>query len=114
MAFGAKGPLGSSQRSESCAGSNCSRVDDAMPDASTQPDTAATTPIECKLPTILMDYEQIDAYLTEIGAPDEIVAALDRITCLAQHAEGIESAIEKLQLAIAQAQSTPNIAPTNT
>ena len=54
-----------------------------MPDASTQPDTAATTPIECKLPTILMDYEQIDAYLTEIGAPDEIVAALDRITCLA-------------------------------
>ena len=32
--------------------------------------------------------------------------ALDRITCLAQHAKGIKSAIQKLQLAIAQAQST--------
>jgi len=85
LASRAKGPQGSSQRSESCTGSDCSRVDDAMPDASTQPDTATTTPIECKLPTITMDYERIDTYLTEIGAPDEIVDALDRITCLAQH-----------------------------
>jgi hypothetical protein len=85
-----------------------------MPDAPTQPDTEATTPIESKLPTILSDYERIDTYLTEIGAPDEIVDALDRITCLAQHAKGIESAIQKLQLAVAQAQSTPNAAPTNT
>ena len=84
LASKAKGPLGSSQRSGSCASS---RVDDAMPDAPTQPDTASTTPIESKLSTILLDYERIDTYLTEIGAPDEIVDALDRITCLAQHAE---------------------------
>jgi hypothetical protein len=40
-----------------------------------------------------MDYERIDAYLTEIGAPDEIGEAPGRITCLAQHAQGIENAI---------------------
>jgi hypothetical protein len=57
--------------------------DDAMTDATTQPDTATTTPIECTPPTIIADYEQIDAYLTEIEAPDEIGEALDRITCLA-------------------------------
>jgi hypothetical protein len=61
-----------------------------------------------------MDYEQIDTYLTEIEAADEIVDALERITCLAQHAEGIEGAIQKLQLAIAQALSTPITAPANT
>jgi hypothetical protein len=72
LASRAKGPPGSSQRSESCAGSDCSRVDDAMPDAPTQLDTASTTPIESKLPTILTDYEQIDTYLAEIGAPDDI------------------------------------------
>jgi hypothetical protein len=83
LASRAKGPLGSSQRSESCASSDCSRVDDAMPDAPTQPDTASTTPIESKLPTILTDYERIDTYLTKIRALDEIVDALDRITCLA-------------------------------
>ena len=96
LTSGAKGPQGGSQRSESCTGSDGSRVDDAMPDTPTQPDTATTTPIECKLPTITMDYERIDTYLTEIGALDEIVDALDRITCLAQHAEGIEGAIQKL------------------
>jgi hypothetical protein len=74
-----------------------------MPDAPTQPDTTSTTLIESKLPIILSDYERIDTYLTEIRAPDEIVDALDRITCLAQHAKGIESAIQKLQLAVAQA-----------
>jgi hypothetical protein len=89
LAFGAKGPQGSSQSSKNCAGSDCSRVDDAMPDAPTQSDTASTTPIKCKLPIITMDYERIDTYLTEIGALDEIVDALDRMTCLAQHAKGI-------------------------
>jgi len=57
-----------------------------MLDALTQLDTATTTLVECILPTILIDYEQIDAYLTEIGALNEIVEALDRIACLAQHA----------------------------
>ena len=33
-----------------------------------------------------MDYERIDTYLTEIGASDEILDTLDRITCLAQRA----------------------------
>jgi len=60
--------------------------DDAMTDAPTQPDTATTALAECTLPTILIDYERIDAYLTEIGAADEIVEAIDRIACLAQHA----------------------------
>ncbi len=83
MASGAKGPLGSSRRSESCTGSDCSRVDDAMPDAPTQLDTTTTTLIECKLPKITIDYERINTYLTEIGASDEIVDALNRITCLA-------------------------------
>jgi hypothetical protein len=67
-----------------------------MLDAPTQLDTASTTLIESKLPTILSDYEGIDTYLTEIRALDEIVDALDRITCLAQYAKGIESAIQKL------------------
>jgi hypothetical protein len=61
-----------------------------------------------------MDYEQIDAYLTEIGAPDEIVEALDRITCLAQHAEGIQNAIQQLQQAVQkQAQPAPSAALAN-
>jgi len=59
-----------------------------------------------------MDYERNDIYLIEIGALDEIVDALDKITCLAKHAEGIESAIQKLQLAIAQV--APSAAPANT
>jgi len=87
LASKASGSLGSSQRS--AGGSDCDRDDampDAPPDAPTQPDTATTTPAECTLPTIIIDYERIDAYLTEIGAPDEIVEALDRIACLAQHA----------------------------
>jgi len=90
MASRAKGPLGSSRRSKSCTGSDCSRVDDAMPD------TASTTLIKCKLPTITIDYERINTYLTEIRALDEIVDALDRIICLAQHAKGIKGAIQKL------------------
>jgi hypothetical protein len=65
------------------------------------------------LPTILTDYERINTYLTEIGALDDIVDVLDKITCLAQHAKGIKSAIQKLQLAVAQAQST-NTASANT
>jgi len=59
---------------------------DALLDAPTQLDTATTILAECTLPTIIINYKQIDAYLTEIGAPDEIVEALDRIACLAQHA----------------------------
>ena len=106
LASKAKGPLGSSQRSESCASSDCSCVNNAMPDAPTQLDTASTTLIKSKLSTILSDYKQINTYLTEIRALDKIVDALDRITCLAQHAKGIKSVIQKLQLAIAQAQST--------
>ena len=83
--------------------------DDAMADATARPDTATTTPIECTLPTIIADYEQIDAYLTETGAPDEIGEALGRITCLAQHAQGIQSAIQQLQQAVQkQAQPAPS------
>ena len=114
LASKAKGLLGGSQRSESCTSSDCSRVDDAMLDTPTQPDTATTTPIKSTLPTIIMDYERINTYLTEIGAPDEILDALDRITCLAKHAESIEGAIQKLQLAVMQAQPTPSAAPANT
>lgn len=62
-----RGSLGNRQRS---VGSDRD-YDDAMSDAPTQPDTATATPTECTLPTILMDYERIDAYLTETGAPDE-------------------------------------------
>jgi hypothetical protein len=54
-----------------------------MPDAPTQLDTVATTLIKSKLPIILADYKRINTYLTEIRALDEIVDALDRITCLA-------------------------------
>ena len=86
LASEASGSLGNSQRSVGSAGGSDRDCDDAMSDAPTQPDTATTTPAECTLPTILMDYEQIDAYLTEIGAPDAIGEALDRISCLAQHA----------------------------
>jgi hypothetical protein len=88
--------------------------DDATTDTTTPPDTATTTPIECTLPTIIADYEQTDAYLTEIGAPDEIGEALDRIICLAQHAQGIQSAIRQLQQAVQkQAQPAPSAAPAN-
>jgi len=114
LASEASGSVGNSQRSAgSASGSNCD-CDDAMPDAPTQPDTATTTPAECTLPTILIDYEQIDAYLTEIGASNEIVEALDRIACLAQHAQGIENAIQKLQQAVQkQAQPVLSAALTN-
>jgi len=70
LASGAKGLQGSNQGSESCTGSDCSRVDDSLPDTPTQQDTAATAPIGRKLPTITMDYERIDTYLTEIGASE--------------------------------------------
>jgi len=79
LASRAKDLQDGSQRSESCTGSDGSRVNDAP----TQPDTATTYPIGCKLPTITIDYERINTYLTEIIAPDEIVDALDKITCLA-------------------------------
>jgi len=59
---------------------------DALLDAPTQLDTATTILAECTLPIIIIDYKRINAYLTEIGALDEIVEALDRIACLAQHA----------------------------
>lgn len=83
LASRANRPQGGNQRSESCTSSDCSRVDDAMPDAPTLPDTATTTLSKCKLLTITMDYERIDTYLTKIGALDEIADALDRIACLA-------------------------------
>lgn len=54
-----------------------------MLDAPTQPDTATTTFIKCKLPAIIIDYKQIDTHLTEIKALDEIVDVLDKITYLA-------------------------------
>jgi hypothetical protein len=89
LASEASGALGNSRRSVSSAGGSDRDRDDAMSDAPTQLDTATTTPAECTLPIILMNYERIDAYLTEIGAPDEIGEALDRITSLAQHAQDI-------------------------
>jgi len=47
-------------------------------------------------------------------SPDAIVAALDRISCLAQHAQGIQNAIEQLQQAVQkQAQPAPSAAPAN-
>jgi hypothetical protein len=112
VASKASGLQGNSQRSAGCdRDRDC---DDARTDATIQPDTATTTPIECTLPTIIADYEQIDAYLTEIGAPDEIGEALDRITCLAQYAQGIQSAIRQLQQAVQkQAQPAPSAAPAN-
>jgi hypothetical protein len=54
-----------------------------MLDAPTQLDTEATTLIKSKLLTILLDYKQINTYLTKIGALNKIVDALDKITCLA-------------------------------
>jgi len=86
LAFKASSLAGNSQRSTSSASSSNCDCNDAMPDAPTQLDTATTTLAECTLPIILIDYKQIDAYLIEIGASDEIVEALDRIACLAQHA----------------------------
>ena len=74
----ASGSPGNSQRSAGSNGSSERDRDDAMSDAPSQQDTATTTPAECTLPTIIMDYEKIDAYLTEIGGPDEITEALDR------------------------------------
>ena len=115
LASEASGSLGNSQRSAGSAGSRDRDCDDAMSDAPTQPDTATTTPAECTLPSILIDYELIDAYLSEIGAPDAIAAALDRIACLAQHAQGIQNAIQQLQKAVQkQAQPAPSAAPANT
>jgi hypothetical protein len=115
VASEANRPPGGSQRSEGCTGSDGSRdINNAMLDAPTQPNTETTTPLECQLPSILIDYERINTYLTENGAPEDVVDALDRITCLAKDAESIESAIQKLQLAITQAQPTPSAAPANT
>jgi hypothetical protein len=75
-----------------------------MPDAPTQPNTATTTLTEYILPSIFIDYKHIDTYLTEIGALDKIVEALDRVACLAQHAQGIENVIQKLQYTVKQIQ----------
>ena len=68
LASEASGSPDNSQRSAGSDGSSECDRDDAMSDAPTQQDTATTTPAECTLPTIIMDYEKIDAYLTEIGA----------------------------------------------
>ena len=84
-----------------------------MLDTLTQLDIVSTTFIKSKLFIILLNYKRINTYLTEIRALDKIVDALDKITYLAQHAKGIKSVIQKLQLAIAQAQST-SIALANT
>ena len=97
LAFKASGLAGNSQRSTSSTSSSNCDCNNAMLDAPTQLDTATTILVECTLPIILIDYKQIDAYLTEIGALDKIVEVLDRIACLAQHAQGIKNAIQKLQ-----------------
>ena len=100
LALRAKGLLGSSQHSKSYASSNSSYVNNTMLDTSTQLDIVLTTFIKSKLLTILLDYKQINTYLTKIKALDKIVNMLDKITCLVQHAKGIKSIIQKLQLAI--------------
>ena len=106
LASKAKGLLGSSQYNKSYVSSNYSRVNNIMLNVSTQLNTVSTTLIKSKLFTILLDYKQINTYLTKIKALDKIADMLNKITYLAQHAKGIKSTIQKLQLAIAQAQST--------
>jgi hypothetical protein len=61
LASEASGSLGNSQRGAGSAGGSDRDLDDAMSDAHTQPDTSTTTPAECTLPTIIIDYKQIDA-----------------------------------------------------
>jgi hypothetical protein len=60
--------------------------DDAMTDATARPDTATTTPIECTLPTIIADYEQIDAYFDRDRSPgrDRGGPRQDHLSCTAR------------------------------
>ena len=114
LASEASGSPGNSQRGASSDSSSIRDRDNAMLDAPSQPGIATTTLAECTLLTIIMDYEKIDAYLTEIGAPDEIAYALDWIAYLAQQAQGIQNAIEQLQQAVQkQAQPAPSAALVN-
>ena len=100
LALKAKKLLDSSQYSKSYASSNYSCINNTMLDTPTQLDIALTTLIKSKLLIILLNYKQINIYLTKIKALDKIVNTLDKITCLAQHAKDIKSVIQKLQLAV--------------
>ena len=83
LALRAKGLLGSSQYSKSYVSSNYSYVNNAILDMLTQLNIITTTFIKSKLLIILLNYKQINTYLTKIKALNKIANVLNKITYLA-------------------------------